>query len=259
MGTKTGTHIKAEKREKTLVLYLDRPPANLLGVELLGELKERLAEAERDPAVAAVVLASKVEKYFSAGLDPEEIITSEGPREETFHALIGAHRALARFPKPTAAAIDGSALLGGFIISLGCDIRIASETTGKVSLSEVRLGLTPTRALIRLVSSLSTKPALIKDLVLGGRTLKAAEALEAGLVDKLAPAGETLAAAIREAEKLSKLPPKAFAAVKRTYREAICPEDVWTQALQDFREVLQYGEAAEGLAAVKEKRRPRWE
>lgn len=253
--------LEHERRDRTLVLYLNRPPANTLTEALLSELCDRLDEASDDDSVRAVVLASRIPKYFSSGLEPTQVWTeAAGPREEAFRALIRAHRELSAFPKPTLAAVEGSALLGGFILALGCDYRLLGEEGGRVSLSEVRLGLSPTTPLIRLVSRLGVQQAVIKELVLEGRTLRAKEAFDAGLADGVvSPGSGVLELCLEEAARLSKLPPKAFAAVKRAYREALCPDRLWPEALVEFRDLLGGGEAAEGLAAVAQKRRPRWE
>ena len=251
-----------EDRGGVRVLFLNRPPANSLSLSLLDALGAEISVAESDSAVRAVVLCSKIAKYFSAGLDLEELFSlPEARRAELFRKLVEIHRRLASVSKPTVAAIEGAALLGGFILSLGCDWRYLSEESGKVSLSEVRLGLSPTPPLIRLVLGLTGKPGLVKDLVLQGRILRASEAFEAGLVDKLLPSRGFMEESLREAERLSRLAPTAYASIKRSLRSALLDgEDLlWEEGGREFSRLFVGPEAREGLLALKEKRKPRWE
>lgn len=258
--TTTSAGVTVEDRGSVRLLFMDRAPANSLSGVLLEALRAELGKAELDASVRAVVLGTRQPKYFSSGLDLDDLFSPEpGARSGLFKKLIAAHRAFADFPKPAVAAIEGYALLGGYILSLGCDYRFIARENGRVALSEVRLGLTPTQALIRLVASLSSRPGLVKDLVLGGRTLKAEEAYEAGLVDRVYGAAEVLEASVKEAERLAKLPPKAFASVKRSYHRTLLPPEVWDEAMAEFQELLAGGEAEEGLSAIREKRKPRWE
>lgn len=244
------------------ILTLDRPPSNALTLALLESLERELAAARRDASVRAVVLASAVPKYFSSGLDLEDMFSlPEGRRRLLFDRMISAHRALASLGKPTVAAIEGYALLGGFILTLGCDWRLIAEESGRVALSEVRLGLSPTTALVRLASALTGRPGLVKELVLKGSTLRAKEAFEAGLADRLLPAAGFREEVVREARGLAKLAPAAYAAVQRSLRRALLGDEdaLWAESGRELAELLGGAEALEGLSAAKEKRRPRWE
>lgn len=244
------------------VLSLNRPPSNPLTLALLEALRHEFSRAQADPSVRSIVLGSSLPKYFSSGLDLDELFSlPESRRGELFRALIGTHRAIAACPKPTVAAVQGYALLGGFILSLACDWRFLAEETGRVALSEIRLGLTPTSALVRQVLALTGRPGLVKELVLKGATLKAKEAFEAGLADRLIPAHGFMESVLKEAEKLAKSPPKAYASVKRAVREAVTGDEdaLWNTALEEFEEIFAGEEAKEGLLAMREKRKPRWE
>jgi len=260
--TTLSKEVVREDRGRVRVLQLNRPPANSLSVALLTALREEIEEAGRDANVRCLVLASALPKYFAAGLDLDEMLGGGiGPSSEGFKSMIGAHRALARLGKPTVAVISGSALLGGFIVTLGCDWRYIAAQTGRVSLSEVRIGLSPTPTLIRLVMGVSGRPDLIKSLVLQGRTLRAQEAFDAGIVDGILPAAGFLDAVVQEAAALTKMAPTAYAAVQRAVRSALLPDEdaLWKQSNIELESLLSGDEAKEGLTAMKEKRKPRWE
>lgn len=258
----TTSEIVREDRGRVRILRLNRPPANTLSLALLAALRQEIDEAGRDPNVRCLLLASALPKYFAAGLDIDEMLGgAEADRSRLFKSMIEVHRRLAALGKPTVAAISGSALLGGFIITLGCDWRYIAAETGKVSLSEVRLGLSPTPTLVRLALGLTGRPGLVKELVLQGKTLRAQEAFEAGLVDGVFPAEGFLEAVTQEAAKLTKLAPGAYAAVQRAVRAALLPEEdtLWKDSQRELESLLMGEESREGLTAMKEKRKARWE
>lgn len=255
------SEIRREDRGAVRVLSMNRPPANTLTLESLEGLRGEIEAAEADPTVHALVLASALPKYYSAGLDLQAMLAlPEASRPKVFERMIAVHRKLASGPKPTVAAIAGSALLGGFILTLGCDFRILGEEHGRVALSEIRLGLSPTTALIRLASVLTGRPGLVKELVLEGRTLHAREAFEAGLVDKVVPGASVLDEAVKQAERLGRSAPRAYAAVKRALREAVLPDEeaLWIKALAELNELIASADGREGLRAMQEKRKPQW-
>lgn len=252
--------IERQDSGRVRVLRLNRPPSNGLGSALLDALLAELDAAAADARVRVVVLGSSSPKYFSSGLDIDEMLGLPGSEQpKLFERMVTTHRRLAGLGKPTVAAIEGYALLGGFILALGCDWRLISEKTGKVALSEVRIGLSPTAPLLRLVSALSGRPGLIKDLVLRGSTLRAEEAYEAGLVDRLLPAESFWDEVLREGERLAKLPPGAYAAIQKSLRSALLEERLWTEGMLEFRALFGTEEAREGLSAMRDKRKPRWQ
>ena len=250
-----------EQLERVRVLRLANPPANVLNRRLLETLRGEIDEAAADPGVRALVLASSYPRYFSTGLDLEELTAQPRDKQkEHFLALLDVFRRLRAVPKPTVAAIGGSALLGGWIVAMGCDFRLLTDD-GKISLSEIRFGLSPTAALILRMREISASPALLKELVLKGRTLRADEALAGGFVDRLVPAAQLQEEALREAKLLTKLPLPAYAAVKRALSRRAAGDDeaVWRESVQDFDDLFDTPEAKEGIAAMRDKRRPRFE
>jgi enoyl-CoA hydratase/carnithine racemase len=256
-----GALLSEERAGSTARLVLARPPSNVLSLALLRELTSKAKALGQDPAVRSIVLVSALPKYFSSGLDLDEMhALPAGDKGAHFKAIVELHRTVAAVPKPTVAALSGSALLGGFILSLACDYRLLGEGA-RVSLSEVRLGLSPTTALVRLVSRLSSSQSAIKSMVLEGKPLRSEEALAAGLVDAVHPPEAVEAEAMRLAERLGRSAPKAYASVKRSLRRAWMGDEdaVWKESLSDFSVLFAGAEAQEGLAAAREKRKPRWE
>lgn len=250
-----------EQVERVRVLRLANPPGNVLNLRLLETLRDEIALAANDPTVRALVLASSYPRYFSTGLDLPEMASRARERQsEHFLRLLDVYRSLRDLPKPTVAAIGGSALLGGWILAMACDFRLLSDD-GRVSLAEIRAGLSPSPILLHRLREISASPAAVKELALKGRTLRADEALSGGLVDRVVPAAQLPEEALKEARLLAKQAPAAYAAVKGGLSQ-LTPEEeqrLWERSCREFSAIFASAEAQEGLAALREKRRPRYE
>jgi len=175
-------------------LELVNPPLNLVTRELTEQLRDRLATLAAADDVRAVVVSGRGERAFSAGSDVKAFESHRGAAgREHFSREEEVFSELAALPMPTIAAIEGSALGGGLELALACDIRVASERAS-LGLPEVRLAVTPgaggTQRLPRVVGV-----ARAKELALTGRIIDAREAERIGLVSRVVPAGQALAAA----------------------------------------------------------------
>jgi enoyl-CoA hydratase len=197
-------------------LTLADPPLNLVTRELLVELGAALdaLEAAAPGDIRVVVVTGEGERAFSAGSHVGEFESQRGPNGRERHALeSGMADRLARLPMPTIAAIEGNALGGGLELALCCDIRVASDTS-RLGLPEVRLAVTPgaggTQRLPRVVGA-----AQAKELILTGRVLTAAEAERIGLVSRVVPPGQALAAADEIAAEIAARGPVAVREAKR--------------------------------------------
>ncbi|GAA2447267.1 enoyl-CoA hydratase/isomerase family protein [Streptomyces glaucus] len=193
-------------------LRLDRPPMNALDIATQDRLKELAEEAARRADVRAVVIYGG-EKVFAAGADIKEMQTMDHTAMVLrARALQDAFTAVARIPKPVAAAVTGYALGGGCELALCADYRIAADNA-RLGQPEILLGLIPgaggTQRLARLIG-----PSRAKDLIFTGRQVKADEALALGLVDRVVPAAEVYAEAHAWAARLARGPAIALRAAK---------------------------------------------
>ena len=168
------------------ILTLNRPNAlNALNSDVLFELSLALEVAEADVNVGAVILTG-AGRAFVAGADIENLRNLNDPFSGREASLQGQDvmNNIAALPFPTIAAINGFALGGGLELALACDLRVASSAA-KLGLPEVGLGLIPgyggTQRLPRLIG---TGRAL--DLIFTGRHVEAEEALELGIVNRVA-------------------------------------------------------------------------
>lgn len=166
-------------------ILIDYPPVNALSAPVRAGLLSVVHRASDDPTVSAIVLAC-AGRTFIAGADITEF--GKPPLPPSFDDLFDA---IENAPKPVIAAIHGTALGGGFELTLVCHYRIAADNA-RIGLPEVNLGLLPgaggTQRLPRVVG---VETAL--DIMTSGRLVKAAEALSLGLVDALAPPDDLLA------------------------------------------------------------------
>ncbi|MGH9211626.1 MAG: enoyl-CoA hydratase/isomerase family protein [Acidimicrobiales bacterium] len=180
------------------VIRLDNPKVNALTSALLAQLEEAALGLAEDPPGAVVVTGG--ERLFAAGADVSEFGGSDRAREVTGN-FRRALDALAALPCPVIAAVAGYALGGGCELALTCDLRVASERA-KLGQPEILLGIIPggggTQRLARLVG-----PARAKDLILTGRQVDAAEALQIGLVDRVVTHDEVNDAALELAAALA--------------------------------------------------------
>ena len=195
-------------------LRLDRPPMNALDIATQDRLRELAEEVSTRTDVRAVILYGG-ERTFAAGADIKEMRAMDHTAMLLrSRALQESFTAVARIPKPVVAAVTGYALGGGCELALCADYRIAAEDA-KLGQPEILLGLIPgaggTQRLARLIG-----PSRAKDLIFTGRQVRASEALELGLVDRVVPAAEVYEQAREWAAKLARGPALALRAAKES-------------------------------------------
>jgi enoyl-CoA hydratase/carnithine racemase len=126
---------------------------------------------------------------------------------------------LARYPKPAIACIQGFCLGGGLQLAMSCDIRIAAESS-QFGIPAARLGIAygfdGLRNLVSLVG-----PSYARLLMFTGNRIDAAEALRAGLVDRMVPDDELLSATLEIARTIAANAPLAVSAAKLTIAEVL--------------------------------------
>jgi enoyl-CoA hydratase/carnithine racemase len=254
-----GEVVRAERRDAALWLTIDRPDArNALTPEVIARLGDGLAAADVDPAVRVVVVTGAGDRAFCAGgsLDPAAgggFLGGHDGRRAYGQLLLR----LQACRRPTVAMVNGHALAGGLGLVLGCDLAIAAEEA-TLGLPEIDVGLFPYQVLGLLVRHVGRKPAL--DLAMTGRRIVAREGLALGLVSRVVPAAELGAATERLVADLAGKSAAVLALGKRAFHAA---EDLpLGPALELLAAHLSlnagFEDAAEGIAAFREKRRPAW-
>lgn len=250
--------VELTTREDCAVLTLNRPEAlNALSFAILRRIGEAFDEVGESNARALVVTGAGT-KAFCAGADIKEL-RNRGLMAQKRGAELGqaVFARLDTLPMPSVAVINGYAFGGGLELALACTFRLATRNA-KIGLPEIKLGLVPgyggTQRLPRVVGE-----ARALEMIMTGRTVAADEAERIGLVNRLVE-GDAVEAGMAFAREFTgfSLPVLSFArdAVKRALdvpiREGLKIEaDLSTLAFQTK-------DAAEGMAAFEEKRKPRF-
>ena len=192
-----------------VLLELDAPPANGLGMALRGQLSEAVAAINADLTVRAVVLTGRG-GAFCAGDDLREAAGRGAGQLDAVLGFNGLMDHVEACRVPIIAAIDGWCLGGGLELALACDIRIASHRASFAA-SGVNIGLMASVVrLPRLIGEARAKAHLLT-----GASFDSARALEDGLVTAVHPADALLPAALALAERIASRAPLAVEAAKR--------------------------------------------
>ena len=260
-----------ERRDGGIALLtLNDPPRLNAMTEAMGQaIAGAVAELKDDVGVRAVVLAG-AGRAFSAGgdLDMLDAMARAGNADrggearakhsEFMRRFYGLYLSVRDLPQPTVAALHGPAVGAGFCVALACDIRVAAREA-KLGLNFTRLGIHPgmaaTWTLPRIVG-----PAHAAELLYTGRLVDGDEAARIGLVNRALPREEVLPAALTLAAEIASAAPVAVRGAKRSLAQsagASLAEQLGQEAAE---QALCYESAdlLEGLAAVREKRTPRF-
>lgn len=246
--------VRYEVTDGLALVTIDRPRRrNALDRTVVAGIRRALVELEDRGDVGAVAFTGAGEKAFVAGADIQELATRT-VREGLTAALQRLYDEVESYPKPTLAAINGSAFGGGAELAMACDIRIAAENA-RFGLPETNLGIIPgaggTQRLSRLVGA-----GRALEMILTGRAIDATEALRIGLVTAVVPAGQ-LDTAVRDlAQQILKKGPLAIELARLVVRGGAETDQKTGLLLERLAQSLLYTteDKVEGTAAFMEKR-----
>ncbi|HPG26061.1 MAG: enoyl-CoA hydratase/isomerase family protein [Spirochaetaceae bacterium] len=249
--------------------FADPDRLNAMTREMGEAFRDRIAGLAADDSIRALVLTGEG-RAFSAGgdLDMLQAKADQGAaapgvawraiRDEmaSFYRLFLSLRDLAC---PTIAAINGHAIGAGLCVALGCDLRFVAREA-RLGLNFTRLGVHPGMAatwnLPRLVG-----PAVAAELLYTSRLIDGEEAGRIGLANRVLPAAEVLEAARATAAEIAANAPLAVRATKQALRrtESASIEDQLQFEASEQARHFESRDVHEGLAAIREKRAPRFE
>jgi enoyl-CoA hydratase/carnithine racemase len=212
MKTFRGKTLSWQVADGTIELSLDRAPCNEIGTETLAELENFVTALDSLQREAhALIISSARKEGFCAGADLRELYHRSqalppterlaGVRDflERIHRVMNA---LDAAPLVTIAAVHGVTFGGGFELALVCDLIIADKMA-RFCFPELRLGLIPGFGGIpRLKRDLGN--AVVRDLLLTGRSINATKAQSVGLVSQVAAEGDALRVARATAAQIGK-------------------------------------------------------
>ena len=256
--------VTIERDGRIAVVRFDRGDnANALSLRLCRELTEAARSFENDSTVSAVILTGSATR-FSNGADLKDAELSASRRAPLAERRVLMHtggrmcRAWEEIEAITIAAVEGWCVGGGAALAAACDLRIAAENAS-FYVPEIERGMNlswgTVPRLVRLVG-----PARAKRIVVLAEKLDAARAMQWGLVDETAPAGQALSAATVMARRAAAMPPVQVRMIKQAINAAAFALDraVSHADFDQFALAAASGDFAEGVQAFLEKRPPRY-
>ena len=202
-----------------LLVTIEREPVNALDLEAIVALTRTFAAAAHDAPDNGVVLTGGGQ-VFSAGVDVRAFASySVEQRHEMVRAITRMVAQLVAIPTPVVAAVNGHALGGGFVLMLGCDHRIATDSAAaKLGLTEAQAGIPFPAGPVEVMRH-ELAPELLRRMTLTSAVLTTRELFEARVVDTLCTSEDVKAKALATAKQLAAQ--SAFRAVKRQIRGAL--------------------------------------
>lgn len=250
-------NILVEIQENVGIIRFNRPEAlNTLTSKMLSEIMGALHVLDNNQEVGAIVLTGS-EKAFAAGADIKEMANAT-EEEMLSKDRISQFDRIMDISKPVIAAVTGWCLGGGCEVALSCDMIVAGKNA-IFGQPEINLGIMPgaggTQRLTRTVGKV-----LAMEMAILGRRLKADEAKQHGLVNKVVPKEECLTEAINMAAKVANQPPVAVRLTKKMVNRALeLPlSEGLAEERRHFYSLFATEDQKEGMQAFMEKRQPVW-
>jgi enoyl-CoA hydratase/carnithine racemase len=241
------------------VLTLENPPLNLVTLELTRRLQAALDRLAADPAARVLVVTGAGTRAFCAGSDVSEFPSvADDVVRKKLDPENQAYSRLDDFPKPTIAALNGLAYGGGLELAVCCDILVAGADV-RLALPEVKLGVLPgSGGTVRVPRRVGEGRA--KELMFTGEPIDAETARAWGLVNRVVPAGQALAAALDLARALAERPNRALQLMKAAVDLAqdTTEDEAIRRTLGLSEAVFRTEDCQEGVRAFFAKEPPRW-
>ena len=209
----------------TATITMNDGKVNVMSSAMLGDLNQAIDRAEADKAI--IVLRSGLQGIFSAGFDLK-IFAANDAEGSLAMVKAGAELALRlmNYPYPTIGVMEGHAFPMGTFLLLACDVRLASDGPHKMGLNEVAIGISPPGFAIELARA-RMHPAWHSRTVTLGEMFEPSDALKAGLLDRVVPAGDLAGTLDQILTGVKSLHHPSHALAKKRLRKAAM------QAMQD--------------------------
>jgi enoyl-CoA hydratase/carnithine racemase len=217
------SHVHVSTEQGLAEVRIERGKVNALNEEVVDELSECFRRLAADAAVRSIVLTG-TGRFFSFGFDIPGFL---GHSKEAFLGYLRKFAALYRelfaHPGPVVAALNGHAVAGGCMLALACDVRLMAAGKGKIALNEITFGSSLFAGSVEMLRyCVGGRSA--QQIACSGAMLLPEEALALGLVDRVVPEAELLAAAREVAGVHGAKDPAAFRSVKRLLRGPVLEE-----------------------------------
>ena len=248
-----------EDRDGVVTLVLNRPAQfNALSAEMLSALQAALDAIKDDDTVRCVVLAASG-KAFCAGHDLKQMRAK--PRQDYYETLFAqcsrVMQSIVDLPVPVIARVHGMATAAGCQLVATCDLAVAAESA-TFAVSGINVGLFCSTPAVALSRNVAPKHAF--DMLVTGRFISAAEALSFGLVSRVAPDAELDRVVAALTADICAKSPVAIRTGKAMFarQRSMSLEEAYAYAGNVMACNMMAEDAAEGIDAFIEKRRPVW-
>jgi cyclohexa-1,5-dienecarbonyl-CoA hydratase len=251
----TFKHIQTELKDGVATLTLNRPPLNVLNIEMMEEINTYFEGLMKEKSLKLLVIQA-MGKAFSAGVDVGEHLGDLVYKMiEVFHKIF---RLMEGLKVPSIAVVNGSALGGGCELALYCDMVIATEKA-KFGQPEIQVGVFPPIAALVFPRMIGRKKAF--ELILSGDIIGAEEALSLGLINKIIPEASLVEGVNGFIEKFKKLSGIVLKLTKEAILSGLNDDiDKGLKAIEKIYldRLMKTNDAIEGLKAFLDKRKPTW-
>lgn len=244
-----------DSRGPVAVITINRPEQrNAISAGVRNGLRAAFERFEADEAAQVAILTGSGDKAFCAGMDLKEAAdTMLGVPPRDFLPVIGD---TIHVTKPVIAAVNGVAYAGGWLLMQMCDLCVAAEhATFAITEGKVGRGMPWAAPLGHIIPQ-----RVMMELLLTGDPIDARRGYEIGLVNKVVPAGELMAAAMAMAGKIAANAPLTVRAARElVYLSTEMGRSAALRAGHHlFDRVYRSEDAQEGPRSFKEKRKPQW-
>ncbi len=248
-------HIRTELADGVGTIRLNRPPVNILNIEMMEEINQALGDFKKEEGLKVLLFRAEG-KAFSAGVDVGEHMGDMVKRMiETFHGMF---RLMDELQATSIAVVNGSALGGGCELALYCDMVLATHksTFGQ---PEIMVGVFPPIAALILPRIMGRKRAM--EFILSGKTIGARDALEMGLINRIISEDSLEEEVKGFVDEFARHSAAVLRLTRKAFIEGLC--DDAGEGLRRIErvyldELMKSEDAIEGLKAFLEKRKPLW-
>ncbi|WP_345944687.1 enoyl-CoA hydratase-related protein [Variovorax sp. dw_954] len=255
------TSVRYEVANNVATVTIDRPDVlNAVDLPTEAELIRIWEDIEKRNDIRVVVLTGTGERSFCAGADLKNTSNLKGV-EYWAASRPGGFGGIAlreTLNVPVIAKVNGFALGGGFEMVLGCDLVVACEEAS-FGLPEPLVGRLPLDGgMLLLQRQIPYRQAM--GMMLTGQRIKAARALEMGLINEVVPRSELDAAVDRWVQQLLACAPLSLRAIKQVVRQTgqMSPSQAHGMRLPELVAALRSEDSNEGVLAFQQKRKPQW-
>ena len=260
-GSDAARELLIETKGHIRLLTLNRPErSNALSASLRNALAEALLSADEDDGVRVIVLTGAGDRTFCAGMDLKDMRAGD-EQQQKYRPPMGqvernVFEVALETKKPLIAALNGTAVAGGFELSLACDLRI-THAEAQFGLPEAKIGMGANFSSVLLPRLIA--PCIALEMLMTGDTITAEQAYGYGLINRIVPCGQVLPESLAMANRIAENAPLSVRRMKATaWRGMDMP--VATALRLDLGPNPYLSEdRKEGIKARLEKRKPVWQ